>query len=211
MGGPQLGQGLGSVEITFLKSHVYPTQSHLGVASNRKQFPHLPSISSHEVAAEVMCRRTQVSGTLSALSVDILDSLSPRRATTQCVTRTHAWLVTRGGGGEEPACLSTESTSIHPNSLTLSRDMAIQKMGGRGQGAAELLEQRSSHSDDRKQTLLALLVLVLYLGTGISGSGWEVSGRIRDCNHAQNPVASQVTLRDVLRGPGRLLRGDIIS
>ncbi|XP_057629294.1 small integral membrane protein 23 [Chionomys nivalis] len=70
--------------------------------------------------------------------------------------------------------------------------MAIQKTGGRGQGAAELLEQRrSSHCDDRKQTLLALLVLVLYLGTGISGSGWEVSGRIRDCNHPQNPVASQ--------------------
>ncbi|XP_005072050.2 small integral membrane protein 23 [Mesocricetus auratus] len=70
--------------------------------------------------------------------------------------------------------------------------MATQKMGGRGQGTAELLEQRrSSHSDDRKQTLLALLVLVLYLGTGISGNGWEVSGRTRDCNHAQNPVASQ--------------------
>ncbi|CAO2642484.1 Small integral membrane protein 23 [Lemmus lemmus] len=25
----------------------------------------------------------------------------------------------------------------------------------------------------------------------VSGSGWEVSGRIRDCNHPQNPVASQ--------------------
>ncbi|XP_052612383.1 small integral membrane protein 23 [Peromyscus californicus insignis] len=70
--------------------------------------------------------------------------------------------------------------------------MAIQKMGGRGRVAAELLEQRrSSHCDDRKQTLLALLVLVLYLGTGISGSGWEGSGRIRDCSHPQNPVASQ--------------------
>ncbi|OBS76556.1 hypothetical protein A6R68_16996 [Neotoma lepida] len=52
--------------------------------------------------------------------------------------------------------------------------MAIQKIGGRGRVAAELLEQRrNSHCDDRKQTLLALLVLVLYLGTGISGSGWE--------------------------------------
>ncbi|XP_036050874.1 small integral membrane protein 23 [Onychomys torridus] len=70
--------------------------------------------------------------------------------------------------------------------------MAIQKMGGRVQVAAELLEQRrSSHSDDRKQTLLALLVLVLYLGTGISGNGWEGSGGIRDCSHPQNPVVSQ--------------------
>lgn len=43
----------------------------------------------------------------------------------------------------------------------------------------------------------------------VSGSGWEVLGRIRDCNHPQNPVASQVTLRDVLRGPGRLLREGI--
>lgn len=44
----------------------------------------------------------------------------------------------------------------------------------------------------------------------VSGSGWEVSGRIRDCNHLQNPVASQVTPRDVLRGPGRLLRGGVL-
>ncbi|XP_052049828.1 small integral membrane protein 23 [Apodemus sylvaticus] len=71
--------------------------------------------------------------------------------------------------------------------------MTIQKTGGRGRAAAELLEQRrSNHNcDDRKQTLLALLVLVLYLGTGISGSSWEVSGRTKDCNHFQNPVTSQ--------------------
>uniref|UniRef100_A0A8C6QF55 Small integral membrane protein 23 n=2 Tax=Nannospalax galili TaxID=1026970 RepID=A0A8C6QF55_NANGA len=70
--------------------------------------------------------------------------------------------------------------------------MAIQQMGGKGQVAAELFEQRrDSHCDNRKQTLLALLVLVLYLGTGISGNGWEVSGRIRECNYPQNPVASQ--------------------
>ncbi|XP_055460386.1 small integral membrane protein 23 [Psammomys obesus] len=70
--------------------------------------------------------------------------------------------------------------------------MATQKTDGRGQAAAELLEQRrGGHCDDRKQTLLALLVLVLYLGTGISGSSWEVSGQIRDCNYPQTPVASQ--------------------
>ncbi|EDM04064.1 LOC360508 (predicted), isoform CRA_a, partial [Rattus norvegicus] len=72
--------------------------------------------------------------------------------------------------------------------------MTIQKTGGRGRAAAELLEQRRSshHCDDRKQTLLALLVLVLYLGTGISGSSWEVSGRTKDCNHFQTTVTSQV-------------------
>ncbi|EDM04065.1 LOC360508 (predicted), isoform CRA_b [Rattus norvegicus] len=71
--------------------------------------------------------------------------------------------------------------------------MTIQKTGGRGRAAAELLEQRRSshHCDDRKQTLLALLVLVLYLGTGISGSSWEVSGRTKDCNHFQTTVTSQ--------------------
>ncbi|KAL1778959.1 small integral membrane protein 23 [Sigmodon hispidus] len=70
--------------------------------------------------------------------------------------------------------------------------MAIPKTVGRGRVAAELLEQRrSSHCDDRKQTLLALLVLMLYLGTGISGSGLEVCERIRDCNPPQAPVASQ--------------------
>lgn len=44
----------------------------------------------------------------------------------------------------------------------------------------------------------------------VSGSSWEVSGRNNDCNHFQNPVTSQVTFRDVLRSPGRLLR-DVIS
>ncbi|XP_053422196.1 small integral membrane protein 23 [Nycticebus coucang] len=39
--------------------------------------------------------------------------------------------------------------------------------------------------------LLALLVLVLYLGTGISGRSWEMSERIRECNCYQNPVISQ--------------------
>ncbi|XP_032259428.1 small integral membrane protein 23 [Halichoerus grypus] len=41
------------------------------------------------------------------------------------------------------------------------------------------------------KTLLALLILVLYVGTGISGRSWEVSERIRECNYPQNPVASQ--------------------
>ncbi|XP_037655486.1 small integral membrane protein 23 [Choloepus didactylus] len=40
-------------------------------------------------------------------------------------------------------------------------------------------------------TLVALLVLVLYLGTWISGKSWEVSERIRECNYLQNPVTSQ--------------------
>ncbi|XP_021069734.1 small integral membrane protein 23 [Mus pahari] len=71
--------------------------------------------------------------------------------------------------------------------------MTIQKTGSRGQEAAEALEQRrgSHHCDDRKQTLLALLILVLYLGTGLSGSNWEVSGQTKDCNHFQNPVTPQ--------------------
>ncbi|XP_008570595.1 PREDICTED: small integral membrane protein 23 [Galeopterus variegatus] len=80
--------------------------------------------------------------------------------------------------------------------------MTIQQVGSRGRVAAEqvaaenlpveLFEQRrGSHCEDKKQMLLALLVLVLYLGTGISGRSWEVSERIRDCNYPQSPVASQ--------------------
>ncbi|XP_058162326.1 small integral membrane protein 23 [Dasypus novemcinctus] len=70
--------------------------------------------------------------------------------------------------------------------------MVIQQVGSRARVAAELLERRrGSHSEDRKQTLVALLVLVLYLGTWISGKSWEVSERIRECNYPQNPVTSQ--------------------
>ncbi|XP_066132896.1 small integral membrane protein 23 [Saccopteryx bilineata] len=70
--------------------------------------------------------------------------------------------------------------------------MVIQQVDSRGQAAAELCEQRrDSRSEDKKQTLLVLLVLVLYVGTGISGRSWKVSKRIRECNHPQNPVASQ--------------------
>ncbi|EPY72622.1 hypothetical protein CB1_125148005 [Camelus ferus] len=43
--------------------------------------------------------------------------------------------------------------------------MVIQQVGSRGRVAAE---RRSSRSEDKKQTLLALLILVLYVGTGIS-------------------------------------------
>ncbi|XP_012662078.1 small integral membrane protein 23 [Otolemur garnettii] len=69
--------------------------------------------------------------------------------------------------------------------------MVIQ-VGSRGRVAAQLLEQRSNgHCEDKKQTLLALLVLVLYLGTGISGRSWEMSERIRECKCYQNPVISQ--------------------
>nr|XP_006199207.1 small integral membrane protein 23 [Vicugna pacos] len=66
--------------------------------------------------------------------------------------------------------------------------MVIQQVGSRGQVAAE---RRSSRSEDKKQTLLALLILVLYVGTGISGRSWEVSERIRECNYPQNPMTSQ--------------------
>ncbi|XP_058296949.1 small integral membrane protein 23 isoform X2 [Hylobates moloch] len=75
--------------------------------------------------------------------------------------------------------------------------MATQQVDSRRQVAAErvaaqLLERRrGSHRDDKKQTLLALLILVLYLSTGISGSSWKVSERIRECNCYQNLVVSQ--------------------
>ncbi|XP_075852100.1 small integral membrane protein 23 [Microcebus murinus] len=70
--------------------------------------------------------------------------------------------------------------------------MAIQQVSSSGAVAAELFKQRrGSRCEDKKQTLLALLVLVLYLSTGISGRSWEVSERIRECNCYQNPVASQ--------------------
>ncbi|XP_016809682.2 small integral membrane protein 23 isoform X1 [Pan troglodytes] len=88
--------------------------------------------------------------------------------------------------------------------------MATQQVDSRRQGAAEqvaaqLLERRrGSHRDDEKQvrpgqTLLALLILVLYLSTEIwevmfvpvSGSSWEVSERIRECNYYQNLAVPQ--------------------
>ncbi|KAB0391575.1 hypothetical protein E2I00_000316 [Balaenoptera physalus] len=75
--------------------------------------------------------------------------------------------------------------------------MVIQQVGSRGRVAAE---RRGGHSEDKKQTLLALLILVLYVGTQISevvsvpvsGRSWEVSERIRECNYTQNPMTSQV-------------------
>ncbi|XP_077750435.1 small integral membrane protein 23 [Canis aureus] len=70
--------------------------------------------------------------------------------------------------------------------------MVTQQVGSRGRVAAELFERRrGSRCEDKKQTLLVLLILVLYVGTGISGRSWEVSERIRECNYPQNPVASQ--------------------
>uniref|UniRef100_H0V8B8 Small integral membrane protein 23 n=1 Tax=Cavia porcellus TaxID=10141 RepID=H0V8B8_CAVPO len=70
--------------------------------------------------------------------------------------------------------------------------MEFQQMDGRARVAAQLFEQRrGSHCEDKKQTLFTLLVLVLYLGTGISGRNWEVYERIRECNFSQNPLASQ--------------------
>ncbi|XP_011369294.1 small integral membrane protein 23 [Pteropus vampyrus] len=70
--------------------------------------------------------------------------------------------------------------------------MATQQVGSRDQGAAEpSARRRGSRCEDKKQTLLVLLVLVLYVGTGISGRSWEVSERIRECDFPQNPVASQ--------------------
>ncbi|KAI4023893.1 small integral membrane protein 23 [Homo sapiens] len=75
--------------------------------------------------------------------------------------------------------------------------MATQQVDSRRQVAAEqvaaqLLERRrGSHCDDEKQTLLALLILVLYLSTEIWGSSWEVSERIRECNYYQNLAVPQ--------------------
>ncbi|XP_042528292.1 small integral membrane protein 23 [Dipodomys spectabilis] len=70
--------------------------------------------------------------------------------------------------------------------------MAIQQLGGGGPEAAQLLAQRrSGPCEDRKQTLLALLVLLLYLGTGISGRSWEMSEGIQDCSYPQSAAASQ--------------------
>ncbi|KFO34137.1 small integral membrane protein 23 [Fukomys damarensis] len=70
--------------------------------------------------------------------------------------------------------------------------MEFQQMDGRARVAAELCEQRrGSHYEDKKQMLFTLLVLVLYLGTGISGRSWEMYKRVKECNYSQNPVASQ--------------------
>ncbi|XP_004836440.1 small integral membrane protein 23 [Heterocephalus glaber] len=70
--------------------------------------------------------------------------------------------------------------------------MEFQQMDSRVRVAAELFGQRrGSHYEDKKRMLFSLLVLVLYLGTGISGRNWEMYKRIRECNYFQNPVASQ--------------------
>ncbi|XP_007937969.1 small integral membrane protein 23 [Orycteropus afer afer] len=70
--------------------------------------------------------------------------------------------------------------------------MVIPQVGNRVQVAAELFERRrNSRSEDKKQSLLTLLVLVLYLGTWISGRSWEVSEKIRECNYPQDTVATQ--------------------
>ncbi|XP_036983763.2 small integral membrane protein 23 [Artibeus jamaicensis] len=69
--------------------------------------------------------------------------------------------------------------------------MAPQQVGSWGRVAAEPFEPRGGRCEDKKQTLLALLILVLYMGAGISGRSWEVSERIRECSCPPNPVASQ--------------------
>ncbi|XP_012860397.1 small integral membrane protein 23 [Echinops telfairi] len=70
--------------------------------------------------------------------------------------------------------------------------MVIQQVGSRTRLPANLLERRrDSHCEDKKQSLLALLALVLYLGTWISGRSWEVSERISECHYSQNAVATQ--------------------
>ncbi|XP_049724937.1 small integral membrane protein 23 [Elephas maximus indicus] len=74
---------------------------------------------------------------------------------------------------------------------SLTEAMVIQHVGSRARVGAELLERTDSRSEDKKQSLLALLVLVLYLGTWISGRSWEVSERIRGCNYPENTVATQ--------------------
>uniref|UniRef100_A0A2K5LMK2 Small integral membrane protein 23 n=1 Tax=Cercocebus atys TaxID=9531 RepID=A0A2K5LMK2_CERAT len=65
--------------------------------------------------------------------------------------------------------------------------MATQQVGSRRrvaaeQVAAQLLERRrDSHCDDKKQVMFV----------PVSGSSWEVSERIRECNYYQNLVVSQ--------------------
>ncbi|XP_070273175.1 small integral membrane protein 23 [Myotis yumanensis] len=69
--------------------------------------------------------------------------------------------------------------------------MVTQQVDSGGRVAAERLDhRRGSRCEDKKQTLLALLVLVLYVSSGISGRSWEMSERIRECNY-RNPVAPQ--------------------
>ncbi|XP_054424565.1 small integral membrane protein 23 [Pteronotus mesoamericanus] len=88
--------------------------------------------------------------------------------------------------------------------------MALRQEGSRGQVAAELFEQRrGSRCEDKKQTLLALLVLVLYMGAGISGRSWEMSEKFKECSCPQNPVASQgfeYQTSDPLKEPIRVIR-----
>ncbi|XP_020932481.1 small integral membrane protein 23 [Sus scrofa] len=84
--------------------------------------------------------------------------------------------------------------------------MVLQQVGSRGRVAPE---RRDSRCEDRKQTLLALLILVLYVGTGISGRNWEGSERIRECSYPQNPMTSQVfeyQANDPSEGPIRVIR-----
>ncbi|KAM7140520.1 small integral membrane protein 23 [Molossus nigricans] len=70
--------------------------------------------------------------------------------------------------------------------------MVTQEVDSRGRVATELSgRRRGTCYEDKKQTLLALLVLVLYMGTGISERSWEAAERIRECNYPQHPVASQ--------------------
>ncbi|XP_006884485.1 PREDICTED: uncharacterized protein C5orf50 homolog [Elephantulus edwardii] len=69
--------------------------------------------------------------------------------------------------------------------------MAIQQVGRSPPPAAGLLERRGSRTEDKKQSLLALLILVLYLGTWVTGRSWEVSERIRECNYPQDTVTTQ--------------------
>ncbi|XP_004611620.1 small integral membrane protein 23 [Sorex araneus] len=68
--------------------------------------------------------------------------------------------------------------------------MVIPQAGSRGRMAGELVERRSSPGEDKKQTLLTLLILVLYLCTGMTGRSWEASERIRGCNYAQSSAAA---------------------
>ncbi|XP_005376387.2 PREDICTED: small integral membrane protein 23 isoform X2 [Chinchilla lanigera] len=88
--------------------------------------------------------------------------------------------------------------------------MEFQQTDGRARVAAQLFEERrGSRCEDKKQTLFTLLVLVLYLGTGISGRSWELYERTRECNYSQNPVASQgfeYHTREPSEEPIKLLR-----
>ncbi|XP_075398839.1 small integral membrane protein 23 [Tenrec ecaudatus] len=56
---------------------------------------------------------------------------------------------------------------------------------------AKFILEAGGNPKAHQQSLLALLALVLYLGTWISGRSWEVSERISECHYSPNAVATK--------------------